>query len=87
MDTGTVEVSRHATAWLVSLSFCATFLLATLAGASGGTALLRGVAVAGATLVIGGLLVRPVVDAVFTAMARDRAEAETRARKGDEDET
>ena len=73
MNTGTVELSRQATAWLACFAFALTFLVASLAGASGLTALTRGVIVTAAVLVCGRTLVRPVVDTVLNAMARDQA--------------
>lgn len=67
---------RRAAAYLVCLAFGVTFLLSTLMGAQGQTALVRGVVAAVATLVIARILLKPVVDVVLDAIARDRAAAE-----------
>lgn len=71
--TGSQELIRLATAYLASIAFGMTFLIATLVGVDGGTALLRSVVAGGAAMAIGWLLAAPVVDAVLTAMARDEA--------------
>lgn len=70
---GSQELSRLATAYVVSVAFAATFLLASFQGVDGGTALVRGVIVGACALVIGRLLSAPVVDVVLAAMARDEA--------------
>ena len=67
---------RRVAAYLVCLAFGMTFLLSTLMGAQGDTALIRGVVVAGITLVVSRFLIKPVVDVVLDAIARDRAAAE-----------
>lgn len=71
--TGSQELTRIATAYLASIAFGGSFLIATIAGVDGLTALLRGVTAGGVALVLGWLLVTPVVDVVLTAMARDEA--------------
>jgi hypothetical protein len=71
--TGSHHLTRLATAYVTSVAFALSFLVASFAGCDGGTALLRGVVVAGAALVASRLLAAPVVDAVLTAMARDEA--------------
>jgi hypothetical protein len=82
--TGSHELTRLATAYLTSFAFGLSFLIATVAGVDGTTALLRSVAVAGGAAVCGYLLASPVVDAVLTAMARD--EAKRAAEAGREEE-
>jgi hypothetical protein len=81
---GSRELTRIATAYVASLAFGVTFLVATLCGVGGGTALLRAVGVGAVSLVVGWLLAAPVVDTVLAAMARD--EAERRAKQAAEDE-
>jgi hypothetical protein len=61
---------------MVCTAFGLTFLISTLSGAQGNTALLRGVVVAAITLLVSHFLLKPVVDAVLDAMARDRATGE-----------
>jgi thiamine transporter ThiT len=73
MESGSHELSRMATAYMASLAFVATFLIATATGSDGGTALVRGVVVGALALVLGRLLVRPLIDTVLDAMARDEA--------------
>ncbi len=70
---GSTELTRLATAYLASLAFGVTFLVATWVGAELGTALVRSTTAAAAALVLGWFLCAPVVDAVLTAMARDEA--------------
>lgn len=81
---GSHELTRLATAYLTSIAFGLTFLVATIAGVDGSTALLRSVVAAGIALVLGHLLASPVVDAVLTAMARDEAKRQAE-RKTEED--
>ncbi|MFO1076183.1 MAG: hypothetical protein U1E73_00490 [Planctomycetota bacterium] len=71
--SGSQELVRIATAYLASIAFCVTFLVATLAGASGLTALLRGAIATAATAFAAPLLAAPVVNTVLEAMARDEA--------------
>lgn len=75
--TGSQELIRLATAYLASIAFGLTFLIATLSGVDGGTTLLRSVTAGGIALVVGWFLATPVVDAVLTAMARDEARRRT----------
>jgi hypothetical protein len=70
---GSQELSRLASAHIVSVAFGLTFLLASLHGVDGTTSLLRGVTAGGLALVIGRPLCAPVIDVVLTAMARDEA--------------
>ncbi len=53
-----------------------TFLMSTLSGTLGHTALIRGVIVAVIAMVVSRILLKPVVDVVLDAMARDRATGE-----------
>ncbi len=71
--TGSQELTRQLTAYLPSLAFGITFVVATFAGVDGMTALLRSVMTAGVALIFGNLLAAPLVDAVLTALARDEA--------------
>lgn len=82
--TGSQELVRIATAYVASIGFCITFLVATLCGASGLTSLLRGAMVAGAAVFAAPLLVSPVVHVVLDAMARD--EAKRKSQKATEEE-
>ena len=75
MGLGSRELVRRAAAYMVCTAFGLTFLISTLSGAQGNTALLRGV-VAAITLAISHFLLKPVVDVVLDAMARDRATGE-----------
>jgi hypothetical protein len=81
---GSQELVRIATAYFVSIAFGTTFLVASLAGVDGLTALLRAVLVGAIALVAGRLLSAPVVDVVLAAMARD--EARRQAEKPAEDD-
>jgi hypothetical protein len=71
--TGSKELTRLLTAYLTSIAFGVTFLVAFLAGVDGMTALWRSVTAAGIALVAGNLLAPPVVGAVLDAIARDEA--------------
>ena len=82
--TGSHELTRLATAYVTSIAFGLTFLVASAVGVDGGTALLRAVCAGAAALVLGHLLATPVVDAVLTAMARDEAKR-TAALKQEDD--
>lgn len=82
--TGSQELTRLATAYLTSIAFGVTFLVASLAGVDGGTALLRGVFAAVGGLVLGTLLAPLIVDTVLTAMARDEAKRQAAAPKEDD---
>ena len=70
---------RRGAAYLVCVAFGLTFLLSTLSGAQGHTALIRGTVVALIALAVGRVLIKPVVDVVLDAMARDRATGEDEA--------
>jgi hypothetical protein len=81
--TASQELTRQLTAYLTSIAFGLSFLIGTLVGVDGLTALWRGVVVAGIALVAGQLLMPPVVDSVLSALARD--EAKRQAEKPKED--
>ena len=81
---GSRELTRIATAYVASLAFGVTFLVATWAGVEGSTALLRSVTAGGIALLGGWLLMAPLVDTVLTALARD--EAKRRAQAAAEDD-
>ena len=82
--TGSHELTRLATAYVTSIAFGLTFLVATAVGVDGGTALVRAITAAGLALVLGYLLATPVVDAVLTAMARDEAKRQAAVKKEDD---
>ena len=81
--TASQELTRQLTAYLTSIAFGLSFLIGTLVGVDGLTALWRGVVTAGIALVAGQLLMPPVVDSVLSALARD--EAKRQAEKPKED--
>ena len=84
LGTGSHELTRLATAYLTSIAFGLTFLVASAVGVDGGTALLRSVCAAAIALVLGHLLASPVVDAVLTAMARDEAKRKAEVKPEDD---
>ena len=75
MKSGTArqELQRQLTAYLGSIAFGTSFLIASLCGVDGLTALLRSVFALGAALLAGQFLAPPVVDSVLQALARDEA--------------
>ena len=79
--TGSHELTRLATAYLTSIAFGLTFLVASAVGVDGGTALSRSIGAAAVALVLGYMLATPVVDAVLTAMARDEAKRKAAAKQ------
>lgn len=81
---GSHELTRLASAYLTSVAFGLTFLVASIAGVDGTTALLRSIGAAVVTLVLGYLLMSPVVDAVLTAMARDEAKRQAATKQEDD---
>jgi len=83
---GSQELTRLATAYFASIAFGVTFLVASLTGVDGGTALLRSVTAAVIAMAVGWLLATPVVNVVLSAMARDEAERQAAAAKGKEDD-
>ncbi len=83
---GSQELTRLATAYFASIAFGVTFLVASLAGVDGGTALLRSVTAAAIAMAIGWLLATPVVNVVLSAMARDEADRQAAAAKAKEDD-
>ena len=75
MEQGSRELSRAIAAYAASLAFALSFLITTVCGGGGLTAVVRGGAVAAAALVLVPWLARPALSTVFAAMARDRAAA------------
>ena len=73
LGTGSQELTRLAAAYVTSIAFGVTFLVASIGGVGGSTALLRSTAAAGSAFVFGMLLAPAVVDVVLSAMARDQA--------------
>jgi len=67
------ELTRLAAAYLTSIVFATSFLVASLSDVDGMTALWRSVIAAGTALVAAHLLAPPVIDAVLSALARDEA--------------
>lgn len=84
MKSGSQELTRLITAYLTSIAFGTSFLVASLAGVDAMTVLWRSVLVGGMALVAGQLLAPPVVDALIAAAARE--EARRLAEKPKEDE-
>ena len=82
--TGSQEVTRLAAAYITSIAFAVAFIVASLAGADGLTALWRSVIVGGCALLASHVLAPPVVDVVLAAIARD--EAKRRAALAEEDD-
>lgn len=82
--TGSQELTRLLTAYLTSIAFGLSFLIASLAGVDGLTALWRSVIVGAISLLAGQLLAPPVVESVLTALARE--EAKRQAEKPKEDD-
>ena len=82
--TGSQELTRLLTAYLTSIAFGTTFLIASLVGVDGVTALWRSVTAAAVTLVVGRLLATPVVDTILSALARDEAKRQAAAPKEDD---
>jgi uncharacterized membrane protein YccC len=81
---GTHELTRQATAYIASVAFGLTFLIASLMGVDGMTALLRSITAGSIGLVVGWLLAAPVIDVVLSAIARDEAaRAAERAKEDD----
>lgn len=81
---GSRELTRIATAYITSFAFGVTFLVATLAGVEGSTALLRSVTAGAIALVAGWLLMAPLVDTVLSAIARDEARRQAQAAAEDD---
>jgi predicted benzoate:H+ symporter BenE len=67
------ELTKRATAYVAGLSFAGTYLTSAALGASMYDSLARSCGVALCALIAGRLLVRPVVDVVLDALARDEA--------------
>ena len=87
MESGRVtkELTQRAAAYLTSIAFGASFLVATCKNVDGLTALWRSVIAAGAAFVVAQLLAPPVVDVVLSALARDEAKRQAELPKeGDE---
>ena len=74
MGTGSRELARGASTYLACLAFILAFLVTTVTGGTGLTAVFRGAAAAVSALVLGGLLMRPLISTVLDAMARDTAD-------------
>lgn len=81
--TGSDELTRLITAYLTSIAFGLTFVVASLAGVDGLTALWRGVIAAAIAFAAGHVLAPPVVGAVVTAAARDHARRQSAKPGGD----
>ena len=81
---GSHELTRLAAAYMTSIVFGTAFLVASLSGVDGATALWRSIVAAACALVASHLLAPPVIDVVLSAIARD--EARRRAELAKEDE-
>lgn len=81
MESGSAELSRIATAYAASVSFGLTFLLASATGSGVSTALWRGAVVIAVVVPLSRLLVKPVIDVVLDAMAREQAKKRAAAEK------
>lgn len=81
---GSQELSRRATAYVVSVVFGLTFLIAQLRGADATTALQRGLVALAIAMIAGRLLCAPVVDVVLSALARDESKRKAAQAKEDE---
>lgn len=73
MKSGSQELTRLFTAYLTSIAFGLSFLVASLVGVDGLTALWRSVVVGAIAWAAGQLLAPPVADALITAAAREEA--------------
>jgi hypothetical protein len=80
---GSNELTRLLTAYLTSIAFGVTFLVAFLAGVDGMTALWRSVTVAACALVAGKLLAPPLIGSVLDAIARDETKRKAEQPKED----
>jgi predicted benzoate:H+ symporter BenE len=81
---GSQELTRLLVAYLTSIAFGITFLVASLVGVDGLTALWRATAAAAIAMVAGHLLATPLVDTVLTALARDEAKRQATKPKDEE---
>lgn len=81
---GSQELTRIAAAYLTSIVFGASFLIAVAAGVDGATALWRGVVAGGIALIAANFLAPPVIDVVLTAFARDEAKRKTKLAEEDD---
>lgn len=77
--SGSDELTRLTAAYVTSIVFGTTFLVAMLQGVDGTTALMRGVTAGAIALVAAHLLAPPVVNVVLDTLAREQArqQAET----------
>ena len=81
--TGSHELTRLLAAYLTSIAFGLTFLVATVAGVDGTTALWRGVVAAALALLAAHVLAPPVVGALVAAAAREEARRQSAKPKED----
>ncbi len=73
MSAGKNELSKSAGVYFAGIAFALTYLLTTVFGGNGMTAVIRSTVVAGLTMIIGPFLMRPVINTILDAIARDRA--------------
>jgi hypothetical protein len=73
MSAGKNELSKSAGVYFAGLAFALTYLLTTIFGGSGMTAVIRSTVVAVLTMLVGSYLIRPVIDTILDAIARDEA--------------
>ncbi|MGE3173701.1 MAG: hypothetical protein AB7O97_13840 [Planctomycetota bacterium] len=84
MRDGSDEIGRRASAKVTGIAFAITYLWAQLSGAGGLTALTRAAVVAVIALGLSYVLLRPVIDAVLDALARDEAKRQAELAKEDD---
>lgn len=75
MGAGKADLTKATTAYFVALAFALTFLLTIALGSGMSAALTRGIIAAIAFRVCMPFFVRPVMTAIFDAMARDQQES------------
>ena len=73
MGMASRELARSTSTYVACLAFTLAFLVTTASGGTGLTAVFRGTIAAFATMIVGGLLLRPLMSTVLDAMARDAA--------------
>lgn len=79
METGSRHVAHLLSVHVACLAFAVTFLATCALGGGLGAALTRGAIATGAALLVGRLLLTTTLEAILSAIARDRAAAEKAA--------
>jgi len=83
-SAGSQELTRLTAAYLTSIVFGATFLIAVASGVDGATSLWRSVVASGIALLAANFLAPPVVNVVLDAFARDEAKRKAALEKEDD---